>query len=70
MAATMARCLDCGHETLNLQQYGDLIPARGTCPECAGETEFDDIRESYLAFRDAEVVSIPKLRFALEAVSD
>ncbi len=46
-------CLECGHETLKLQEFGDLIPSSGTCPECAGETEFDDIRESYLAFRES-----------------
>ncbi len=45
-------CVDCGHETLTLQDIADSIPDHGVCPECAGETEFDDIRESYLAFRD------------------
>lgn len=45
-------CLECGHETLKLQDLDDHIPEKGICPECAGETEFDDIRDSYMAFRD------------------
>jgi hypothetical protein len=45
-------CVECGHETLVLQDIKDLIPDHGVCPECSGQTEFDDIRESYLAFRE------------------
>ena len=45
-------CRECGHETLKLQAFADHIPETGFCPECAGETEFDDIRDSYLAFRE------------------
>lgn len=46
-------CVECGHEPLQLQQLNDQIPDEGTCPECNGVTEFDELKESYLAFRDS-----------------
>ncbi len=45
-------CMECGHEPLVLQQLKDKIPDEGKCPECDGTTEFDEIRDSYLAFRN------------------
>ena len=45
-------CLDCYAEDLKLHRITDVIPEHLPCPECNGEMEFDDILESYLAFRD------------------
>jgi len=44
-------CTSCEHETVVLYGINDEVPHTGTCPECEGETELDEIRESYLAFR-------------------
>jgi len=30
-------CLECGHETLKLQDFNDHLPDKGICPECATE---------------------------------
>lgn len=46
-------CTKCEHETVVLYGIDDEVPHEGTCPECEGETEFDEIRESYLAFRES-----------------
>lgn len=48
-------CEECGHECLELFEALAHIPAELPCPECGDAMLFDEIPETYLAFRsDAE----------------
>ena len=48
-------CVDCDYESLKLHRITDVIPEFLPCPDCGSEMEFDDIVESYLAFRDRSI---------------
>ncbi|MBT8496437.1 MAG: zinc ribbon domain-containing protein [Deltaproteobacteria bacterium] len=44
-------CEECGHETLELLPSYAALPELTGCPECGESMFFDDLMESYLAFR-------------------
>lgn len=56
-------CEECGHERLELFSSHAEVPDSLPCPECGEQMLFDDLRETYLAFRaeaeEADTVEAP-----------